>query len=295
MLKHHTRDKHEYCISRSILDADVIINLPKLKTHAKTGISCSLKNLIGINGLKDWLPHHRAGPSEKGGDEYQYSDLRKDIFTGIKDDIPASKSLARIIPLRATGAALFASKKIVPFRDDFDAGSWYGNDTLPRTIADLNRILYYADRYGFMQLTPQRKTFILVDGIIAGEKEGPMSNSAKKCGTLIAGFNPVEVDIVCSVVMGFDYQKIPTIGRAMGQGKRPLFSGTIHDIAVLADNCSGVDGLYQAYPLDICPPKGWKGHIEREGAASPMEQPVAPRKSRKNIIATGLCVIRRLI
>ena len=32
-------------------------SLPKLKTHKKAGITCALKNLIGINGNKEYLPH----------------------------------------------------------------------------------------------------------------------------------------------------------------------------------------------------------------------------------------------
>ena len=60
------------------LEADVIINLPKLKTHQKAGITCALKNLIGINGNKEYLPHHRIGGFELGGDCYPgSSDLKR--------------------------------------------------------------------------------------------------------------------------------------------------------------------------------------------------------------------------
>ena len=36
-LKHHSGGKHEYCISGTILKADVFISLPKMKTHRKSG------------------------------------------------------------------------------------------------------------------------------------------------------------------------------------------------------------------------------------------------------------------
>ena len=39
---HHTGGRHEYSIPGSVLDADVVINLPKLKTHKKTGVTLSL-------------------------------------------------------------------------------------------------------------------------------------------------------------------------------------------------------------------------------------------------------------
>ncbi|MGH9370062.1 MAG: DUF362 domain-containing protein, partial [Vicinamibacterales bacterium] len=66
----HLPGRHQYLIARAILDADVVVNLPKLKTHKKAGVTCALKNLIGINGNKEYLPHHRIGGSESGGDCY---------------------------------------------------------------------------------------------------------------------------------------------------------------------------------------------------------------------------------
>jgi len=38
-----------------------------------------------------------------------------------------------------------------------------------------------------MRERPQRRVFAVVDGIIGGEGDGPMNNSARKCGVLIAG------------------------------------------------------------------------------------------------------------
>src|SRR5690606_2650770 len=53
----------------------LVINLPKLKTHKKTGVTLSLKNLVGINGDKNWLPHHSLGSVGEGGDEFPDSRL----------------------------------------------------------------------------------------------------------------------------------------------------------------------------------------------------------------------------
>src|SRR6185369_17770381 len=70
LAKTHSRGRHQYLIARPIIEADVVINLPKLKTHKKAGVTCALKNLIGINGNKEYLPHHRIGGSTTGGDCY---------------------------------------------------------------------------------------------------------------------------------------------------------------------------------------------------------------------------------
>ena len=45
--EHHRDGKHEYAISRTPIEADVFINIPKLKTHKKCGLTVNLKSLVG--------------------------------------------------------------------------------------------------------------------------------------------------------------------------------------------------------------------------------------------------------
>lgn len=66
---HHSGGRHEYLVSGTAIKADVIISLPKLKTHKKAGVTASLKNLIGVNGDKNWLPHHTERCEANPGDE----------------------------------------------------------------------------------------------------------------------------------------------------------------------------------------------------------------------------------
>src|SRR5215813_9737860 len=73
----HAPGRHQYLVAKEVIEADVIINLPKLKTHKKAGITCALKNLIGINGNKEYLPHHRLGGAADGGDCYPGTRLTK--------------------------------------------------------------------------------------------------------------------------------------------------------------------------------------------------------------------------
>lgn len=264
MMEHHNEEKNEYYIANSVLNADVVINVPKLKTHCRSGITCALKNLVGINGYKSWLPHHRSGSPADGGDEYQHKDLRKDVIVGLNDGISTTDSQLKVMPMRALSQFLYYSKFIVPFRDDLYGGSWHGNDTIPRTISDLNRIIFYADRNGKLRDTIQRKMLILVDGIIGGEKEGPQTPAAIHSGVLLAGYNPVEIDLACSRLMGFDYRKMTTFRYAMSGGKYQIFSGRPEDIQILSDRCASFDGVYDAYNCNFAPPRGWKGFIEYE-------------------------------
>jgi uncharacterized protein (DUF362 family) len=68
--RHHTGGRHEYLIAGCAIKCDVVFSLPKLKTHKKAGITASLKNLVGVNADKNWLPHHTEGPPADGGDEH---------------------------------------------------------------------------------------------------------------------------------------------------------------------------------------------------------------------------------
>ena len=80
---HHAVGKHEYYISDYILNADCIINMPKPKTHRKAGVTISLKNFVGINVRKEFLPHHTIGTPQTGGDEY----LQKNFLHALRSKL----------------------------------------------------------------------------------------------------------------------------------------------------------------------------------------------------------------
>jgi uncharacterized protein (DUF362 family)/Pyruvate/2-oxoacid:ferredoxin oxidoreductase delta subunit len=53
---------HELEIARDLLDADVVINLPKLKTHQMMGLTAGVKNLFGaVVGIRKPRLHLQAG------------------------------------------------------------------------------------------------------------------------------------------------------------------------------------------------------------------------------------------
>lgn len=56
------RTFQELEVAKCLLDADVIINLPKLKTHQMMGLTCAVKNMFGaIVGLRKPRLHLQAG------------------------------------------------------------------------------------------------------------------------------------------------------------------------------------------------------------------------------------------
>ncbi len=56
---------HELELARDVLDAEVVINLPKLKTHQMMGLTCAVKNLFGsVVGLRKARLHLQAGTDQ---------------------------------------------------------------------------------------------------------------------------------------------------------------------------------------------------------------------------------------
>lgn len=78
-------------------------------------------------------------------------------------------------------------------------GAWPGNDTIWRMVVDL----YHA-----LLQKPDRKYFSVVDGIMAGEGQGPFCPTAKYASVLLAGDDLLAVDLAAARYMGLDPEKI---------------------------------------------------------------------------------------
>jgi uncharacterized protein (DUF362 family) len=265
MYKHHSNGRHEYLFPKSFLQSDVVISIPKLKTHRRTGITLALKNSMGIPAWKDSLPHFMVGSKEDGGDQYIHPSVRKRMCTWLHDQVQSNRSIPVKFFCAVVKKLLWNSNKIYPFQDDVYEAMWYGNDTLWRTLLDINRAVFYADKDGNLQGTQQRKFFCLIDGIIAGEGNGPLSPNPVRAGALIAGFHPAAVDAVAATIMGFDIEKIPLIKRAFEENGHTdrLYPGAIKDIQIIKDeNRFNFPGLTKHLNLKFEPHPNWKGHIE---------------------------------
>lgn len=268
MYKHHSGGKHEYVFPQSFLDSNAVISIPKLKTHRRTAVTLALKNFMGIPSWKDTLPHFMTGSVSEGGDQYINPSWRKRVVTRLHD----VKESNPYIPVKFVCAVakkiLWESHKIFPFKDDVYEAMWYGNDTLWRTLMDLNRIVLYADKQGKIQETQQRKFFSLIDGVVGGEGDGPLSPDPVDSRVFLAGFNPVTVDAVGATLMGHDIAKIPLIqkGFEKDNGRCRVFCGSPGDIQVLnGDMAYTLKELPKHHNLKFEPHPGWKGHVELDG------------------------------
>ena len=95
--------------------------------------------------------------------------------------------------------------------DKIRVGGWYGNDTIWRTILDLNTIINYADAQGIIQNNIQRKMLNFGDMIICGQKNGPVKPTPKPLGMLMASDNSYDFDTTMCKIMGFKYDMIKYI------------------------------------------------------------------------------------
>jgi len=266
MQQHHGPGKHEYPLCRTILQADVLINLPKLKTHKKAGVTLSLKNMIGINGNKNWLPHHTEGVPEEGGDQFASNEVKNKVERRLvqvfKEWYPHLGALRQPLakPLKLLGKKIFGDTNT----DRIRSGNWWGNDTIWRTCLDLKRILLYADKQGTMCDTVQRNYLTIIDGIIGGEGNGPLAPKDKACGLLIASRNPVVADTVATHIMGFDFRLVPIVSRAFDQNMRWPLTLIQPNAIKCVSNVSTWSGTLEELPWDkfmFEPHFGWVGHI----------------------------------
>jgi hypothetical protein len=260
----HSGERHEYMLCRTPMDADVLINLPKLKTHKKVGVTCALKNLVGINANKNWLPHHTEGTPDLGGDQFPASTskarLEHSWMGRAKRIVNGRPLLSRLfVPLKKMGRLFFGdTQKVVR------SGNWHGNDTCWRMVLDLNKCLYDFDGAGLPRKKPLRYLAV-VDGIIGGEGNGPMSPDAKPCGVILAGTHPAAVDMAAATLMGFDWQKLRLLKNSFEIRKRNFIPFPPSGISLVSNKPEWDGPLGQAGERFAFKPHfGWVGAIERE-------------------------------
>lgn len=258
--RYHNERHNTYLFPREALEADVFINVPKLKTHRMAGLTCAMKNLIGINGEKERIAHYRRGVKNQKSDEFEKFYLkiylRERIWTFLKAiEQPWSRQIMtwgkKFVQKYIWHGKTFEETYALNPPKEYREGGWKGNDTLWRCAMDINRILLYADREGKMHDKPQRQYLCVVDAVIAGEGEGPLANTPKKAGVVMGGLNPVMVDYAAAQLMCFDYRMLPMIKRAFEPHKFPLINRKPKEVQI------GSNVAEDEYCTDFVPTSGW--------------------------------------
>ena len=224
---YHGQDRHIYSVARDVLEADVIISLPKPKTHRKAGCTIALKNSIGMTARKECLPHHTNGSPAHDGDQYAHASVLawcENLLYDIINILNQRLKMYRLAwPLAQCRRALSLIQRILG-RNKTRDGSWKGNDTICRSIADINRCIFYGDVHGKLHKTRQRKYLVIADMIISGEHNGPLSPEPKQNGIIALGENPVAFDSVISTLMGIKSEFFRTLKHALRPSEYDLSS-----------------------------------------------------------------------
>jgi uncharacterized protein (DUF362 family) len=243
---YHRAGSHRYLVSRTVLESDAVIGVAKMKTHCKAGVSLSLKNMIGIVAAKECLPHHRAG-APPDGDSFPFLPAAHYVASR-----KAYRMLRRVRIHRLPGfqslRGLLQRERILLGRQ-IEHGNWKGNDTVWRTTLDLNRILLFADSDGRMRDSIQRRSFNLIDGIVAMQGDGPTGGDPLAASIVLGGFNPAATDALAAKAMGIDYRLIKAIAKASSTEKWPVGPGPEVDLAF-----PGLDVPDLSFRL----PRGWE-------------------------------------
>lgn len=264
MKKFHSKGMHAYRIAKEILDADVVLAIPKLKTHMKAGMTNAMKNYVGIVGNKECLPHHIKGSTHVGGDNYGDFSLIK---------LLAERMIDKANNYLLTDEMTYYKKKKIVDRllmirrvfclDSDITGSWYGNDTISRTVVDLNRIVYYGGLDGKLHNKPQRTVLSLVDAIVSGQGEGPMKPCHNYTGFIAVSESTAAIDAVCAELIGLDSTKIHCLfEERVNNGKHSLGPRS-------SDICVNYNGEERNFEFikdvhrTIIPPPRWEGRIEK--------------------------------
>jgi uncharacterized protein (DUF362 family) len=267
---HHSGGRHEYLIAGCAIRCDVVFSLPKWKTHKKAGITASLKNLVGVNGDKNWLPHHTEGNPQVGGDEHPNPDLKHRAERKL---VSAVRDISRSVPVvgpwvhrvaRSAGKQVFGDTETT-----IRSGNWFGNDTVWRMCLDLNKIVAYGNADGSLResvAANRKRHYVLVDGLIAGQGRGPLNPDPMPAGVVLFGIDPPSVDAVCAYLMGFDPDKIPIVAHSFQGRTFPLSNHQWRDISVRSNHVVWNQALAKIATNDTLhfePHFGWKGHIEQ--------------------------------
>jgi hypothetical protein len=137
------------------------------------------------------------------------------------------------------------------------SGSWDGNDTIWRMVIDINRAVQYGALDGVLHDRPTRRFYYFVDGVVAGEGDGPLRPAAKPCGLLLHGSDPVAIDATMAILMGFSPGRIPHVREAFARTAWRLTEFDDFASVPLAIAPALASKIRDSSDFMFQPPRGW--------------------------------------
>jgi len=250
----HTIGMHKYCITKELFEADLVISMPKIKTHQKAGITGALKNIVGLNGDKDYLPHHRIGGLGFGGDCYPGKNYLRLWAEYALDKANRNQGNFYYRLWYYTAAILW--KLTLPKKVHDMTAAWYGNDTVWRMVMDLNKIAIFGKKDGTLSKNPQRVLYSLCDGIVGGQGAGPLNPEPLPLGVICFTNNSSMNDICMATMMGFDIQKISLLRTAYQNVQQQHIDLTLNGVKINLPDLSSLS-------IQTLPPPGWVDYLKK--------------------------------
>jgi len=132
---------------------------------------------------------------------------------------------------------------------------------------DLNHILYFYNiEKTQLEITPQRSVITIVDGIVSGQSEGPLTPIDKAIGIIIGGFNPAIVDALMAEIIGYNISRIPTVYNALYNVKSLISLNRNEEVFVKWVENEKIEEmpLSEVKSFDFIPPKFWQRAMSRK-------------------------------
>jgi uncharacterized protein (DUF362 family) len=254
----HHRNRHQYVINREVLTSDVVISVPKLKTHEKVGITVGLKGMVGAVGHKDCLAHHRFGPPTMRGDEYPDAGQFRVLLSRFHDFVYRRSYPKWLRPVLEIVDENIRRIMRRVFRR-IQAGAWHGNDTAWRMAIDLSRIMHFADRRGRMTNEPQRRHLVFIDAVVGGEGEGPLSPKAVSTRAVAFSDHLVCGDVVACRIMGYEPDTVALVREALGDHQLRAVPSYTPSRSMFNGRTVGIEDIPALAGRPFAPPAGWRG------------------------------------
>jgi uncharacterized protein (DUF362 family) len=109
----------------------------------------------------------------------------------------------------------------------------------------------------------QRKHLVFVDGVVAGEGEGPLHPTPRALGWLSFATDPFASDWVSTHAMGFDPSRVAVVREAANLSQYPLTTLRPDDVSVVLDGERvALSNIAAMFGRSLLEPRGWKGNLE---------------------------------
>lgn len=142
-------------------------------------------------------------------------------------------------------------------------GMYLDNDTIWRSMADLNRILLYADARGVLHPDRQRRYLAIVDGIVAAE-ESQYHPHPYPLNTVVISADPITADAVTARCMGFDPRLLKSVTKAAVRTDFSLGTGHPSQVKVIVSGREGLSAIYRHALTPELHVFSWQGHLEAD-------------------------------